>query len=206
MIRLRRRSMKCYGSAVKMTDKKFEDNDPSAYCRFIAYVVMGERGCARFLRELEARPALSQATWVQDVNLLNRRPSWLTGVPAIVHKEEKTAHQGEPAFAFLREFVDDEISFGGGSKLSHGFTGFGFDDGKAGDGMGMTMSMDDAFMLEEDRDSSSSSASASSSKPPTERELKRQRNEAELHAKHEAYMSGREAQATRKAPSAPPRF
>lgn len=99
------------------------------YKDYIVYIKPGDPPCEQLMALMSQRGLLEDAM-VQDALLIKQRPSWLTGVPILIHqtpgnKEKgveptRTAYRGSEAFKFVAAKPVEPQSFAGfGSSLGN---------------------------------------------------------------------------------------
>lgn len=99
------------------------------YKDYIVYIKPGDPPCENLL-ELMSQRGLLEDAMVQDAMQIKQRPSWLTGVPILIHqtpgnKEKgvepsRTAYRGSEAFRFVSAKAVEPQSFAGfGSSLGN---------------------------------------------------------------------------------------
>lgn len=107
-------------------EKKFNDNDPSAYKTHILYVIFNDPNCDSILNTIDKSP-LYDEIYVQDVHKIKRRPEWLDVVPILVNKENNKfyAYKGKNILTYIQswksnDFLPATASIGGFSSFESG--------------------------------------------------------------------------------------
>jgi hypothetical protein len=116
-------------------------SDSIEYKEFVLYMKPGDATCDR-LQMAMASKNMMEYTFIQDATLVTPRPTWLCGVPILVHQimesgssqskapPKRTAYRGTEAFKFVQRYSEPSSFSGfggssGGSVFDSGAYGYG---------------------------------------------------------------------------------
>ena len=93
-----------------MGEPSLADLPAEAFKDFVLYILPGEHNSERAI-ELARN---MKSVFMQDVNDLDSWPTWLVGVPTLVHNAEQNAYRGTACLKLLQK--EKSIPCGGGAK------------------------------------------------------------------------------------------